>query len=88
MESAHASPQLPDGLERAQRGHRLVACLSDLSCHRLHFFLATIGDLTAAWNRLVGAVLGGRVGTAVALARLRQLGEDSVDFIFFRDPSN
>ena len=59
MESAHASPQLPDGLERAQRGLRLVACRSDLSCHRRHFFLATVGDLTAAWNRLVGAVFGG-----------------------------
>ena len=34
MESAHASPHLPDGLERAQRGHRLVACRSDLSCHQ------------------------------------------------------
>ena len=37
MGSAHTSPHLPDGLERAQRGLRLVACRSDLSCHRLHF---------------------------------------------------
>ena len=48
MESAHASPHLPDGLERAQRGLRLVACRSDLCCHRLHFFLATVGDEAAA----------------------------------------
>ena len=52
MESAHASPHLPDGLERAQRGHRLVACRSDLSCHRLHVSLATVGGLAAARNRL------------------------------------
>ena len=32
MESARASPHLPDGLEWAQRGLRLVACRSDLSC--------------------------------------------------------
>ena len=56
MESAHASPHLPDGLEWAQRGLRLVACRSDLSCHRLHFFLATVGDLGAAWNRLPGVL--------------------------------
>ena len=56
MESAHASPHLPDGLEWAQRGLRLVACRSDLFCHRLRFFLATVGDLGAAWNRLVGVL--------------------------------
>ena len=56
MESAHASPHLPDDLERAQRGLRLVACRSDLFCHRLRFFLATVGDLGAAWNRLGGVL--------------------------------
>ena len=53
MESAHASPHLPDGLERAPRGLRLVACRSDLFCHRLQLFLATVGERCAAWNRLV-----------------------------------
>ena len=52
MESAHASPHLPNGLEWAQRELRLLACRSDLSCHQLLFSLATVGELTLA--RILG----------------------------------
>ena len=52
MESAHASPHLPNGLEWARRELRLLACRSDLSCHQLLFSLATVGELTLA--RILG----------------------------------